>query len=211
MNCPCDRFSGPRQDRVPNSTEGSSLERRFPRLRRGYYCLLEGNGNEFQFSPGDYTDQSHRNPIYSCYGWAVGDTTGDITEQVIVERYGERHYSGEDSIRMTDLYAFYSQHGFPDTRRSASADIIIYGTGEVPKHAARKSSIQCEGGRMYTSKLGNRGPLIAHLPHQLEGGVYGNIMGWFTASSADYRRFRTEPLEDLTREGRRRASRRPPR
>ncbi len=201
-SCPCAEFStGLRQDREPTNDEHRYIQADFPQLELGDYCMLEGSYLAFNIAPEQVTQQGHANRRFLCYGWSVDNTaqqgeSGHIDEQYIMSQYGKRNYEGENSLRMTDLQAFYSDHGFPLTGRIHSADILVYGTGIIPKHVAKKSSIECEGQQMYTSKLGVGSPLIAHLPDQLEGGKYGNIMGGFSRSSVSYMQFRLQPTEE---------------
>ncbi len=157
------------RDRIPNQGTIANLNEfdKFLNLRVDNFCLL---GSSY---------------LFLCYGWVVGDTTRVINEDSIIERsqVTSRVPPGgwAPPFRLEHLINFYCNHYSCTVSRSFYPDILVYGSSKhlypVPLHVALKSNAVSEGQPIYTSKLGLRGPLIAHYRHGLTGGSYGEVIG----------------------------------
>lgn len=123
---------------------------------------------------------------YNCFAWAVGETTREITYQMLDEAGYGHNLDG-----WTKYLA--ERHGlgrFADGL-DATADVILYGESPTQVwHAARRADVPY-GSLTFTSKLGgqSKSPVILHAPGDMEGGAYGHALRSFWRAPAN----QTEP------------------
>jgi hypothetical protein len=144
----CSRFSG---SRPPSTDEARFLTEDFPRLR-----------------PEDFCVTAERTSSYNCYAFSVGITNQFIDESIIDTQYGNR----DGTLTFADLNEFYNAYGLVPT--DVDGEVVVFGNGRMPQHAAKRTPFLSGGRPVYESKLGQE-ERIAHFIDELEGGLYGNI------------------------------------
>ncbi|MEW6212601.1 MAG: DUF4157 domain-containing protein [Acidobacteriota bacterium] len=141
--------------RDPTAAENTFLTGKFPYLVSGNWCV-----------------SAPATPTYNCYAWSIGNTTKWIDKEVD-SVYGDN----DGALEFSDFDEFYSVEGAltPVTNATpADPEVVLYGKGGKPTHAAAKSSTPC-GFATVESKLGKYLRII-HNARELEGGsVYGDI------------------------------------
>ncbi len=135
------------------------IEDMFPGLNESNWACLEWKDNG----------------AYNCFAWALG-----ITDRH-VKGFPDVNPNGGPSLEDWDRYMAGQGYGSVTAGMNTGADILLYSTGDLPEHAARKSDLPLPaGGAVFTSKLGP-GQLIAHTPTGLEGGSYGSVIRSYSA------------------------------
>jgi hypothetical protein len=141
--------------RDPTSGEKTFLSGKFPNLVSGNWCV-----------------SAPATPTYNCFAWSIGNTSKWIDKEVDTV-YGDN----DGTLEFSDFDDFYSVEGAltPVTNATpADPEVVLYGKGGEPTHAAAKSATPC-GFATVESKLGEYVRII-HNARELEGGsVYGDI------------------------------------
>ncbi|KAM7210748.1 hypothetical protein V8F06_013860 [Rhypophila decipiens] len=96
---------------------------------------------------------------YNCLGWVLGQV---------------RDYNGNQDFNEANLNATMAAHGYVPCDDAAQADIDVwYHPTEVGISAEHVSKRESDG--MWSSKLGDTGPLIKHKRDGLNGDDYGTV------------------------------------
>ncbi len=147
--------------RTPSATEfeGFRRIRSFPEARNPQdICVDDGSLDPIH----GYFDI----PAYNCYAHSISRNDVYLDDN----KLGEYDTAGT-GFSYDVLENFYLVNGFrQDPSTNLNADILVYGTSDLPLHAARRVGHDC-----FSSKLGH-GALIRHEPLALQGGEYGNIV-----------------------------------
>jgi hypothetical protein len=140
----------------PSASVETVLTKAFPNLAKGDYCVT-----------GAATKQ------YNCFAWSVG-----ITNTWMDKVVDSAHGNNNGVLEYSDFDAFYAKQGLKPVVNKTPKDavVVLYGMGDKPKHAARKTGTKCGD---WESKLGEN-VRITHYPNQLAGGpVYGDIARYY--------------------------------
>ena len=111
---------------------------------------------------------------YNCISWSVGQTRPWIWEQV------DKDYGNKNGIEeISDFDAFYKKKaGLSPTKIPSEAQVVLYGHGDRPEHAARKYICSDSGYLFFESKLG-RAPRVIHLLNDISGFLYGRPIRFY--------------------------------
>lgn len=108
------------------------------------------------------------NGSYNCFAWTIGVNTQEIRESDI---------NPQGTPSLADWDRFYASHGLGEAVRGKveEATVVLFGTGELPEHGARRSIRTLNGQVAFESKLGRK-HLVLHTLEALEGGTYGSVI-----------------------------------
>lgn len=151
--CDCAAVGG----RNPSAAELSDARGKYPRLVDGDWCVT---------GPATGT--------YNCIAWTIGVTSRWVWDEV--DAAGD----GDGTVSISDFDAFYRGHGLRpvENQTPTNAEVALFADGSGPTHAARRTGHSCSAGVLFESKRG-RNIRIMHPPHQLEGGIYGDIVKYY--------------------------------
>ena len=124
-----------------------------------------------RLTPANHRVTSPATSSYNCIAWAAGDTTHWWQPGVFWPVSSSRDDFGLAALEAAFRALGYADCGDDDSPEPGFEKVALYGNVEFYSHAAK----QLPTGK-WTSKLGREVDIEHDTPHDVAGGIYGELM-----------------------------------